>query len=152
MPGVSIDETIKFNITIPPTKCMVNYDYCIKVVVHYDDCTFCECTVCFSNDKVVCSCERPAIKEKPEAKSAKLNSENVTVYPNPNGGQFTVMMDKTTDTKLIAVVDMNGKVISKSIVDGDIAKFDISHVPAGVYNVVITGSGNVVTRRVVITK
>ncbi len=151
-PAVNIDETIKYTITIPKTSCPIEYEYCIKVLVHYDDCSMCECTICFKGDKVVCSCERRPEEGKPAGTGAKMNNSNVEIFPNPNGGQFTVTMDKSIDSKVITVVDMSGKLISKSVVNGDVAKLDISRVPAGVYSVIVAGSGNVVTKKVVVTK
>jgi hypothetical protein len=78
--------------------------------------------------------------------------DNVSIYPNPNGGKFTIEMSKTEGAKVIALIDMSGKVISKSIVDGGIANYEVNNVAAGTYNVVITGDGASITKRVVIIK
>jgi hypothetical protein len=61
-------------------------------------------------------------------------------------------MNKTTDSKVIVLVDMTGRIVSKSVVNGEIANFDLNNVAAGIYNVVITADGTTVTKRVVINK
>jgi len=148
-----IDQTVKYIITIPPTDCKMDYYYCVKVLLHYDDCTTCECTFCFKGDDIKCSCE-PAGKAalKSGTRTGGLNMDNVKVFPNPNGGQFTVQMEKTTNTKVIAVMDMTGKVVTKSVVSGDKANLELNNVAPGTYNVVIISDGKTVSKRVVITK
>jgi hypothetical protein len=53
---VTIDDNISYMISIPVTSCDVTYDYCIKVLLHYDDCTSCECTFCVHADRITCGC------------------------------------------------------------------------------------------------
>jgi hypothetical protein len=74
------------------------------------------------------------------------------VYPNPGNGMFTVELDKTPAMRLITIVDIHGSVITRSEANGDKLNFDISHVPSGVYNIIITTADNVITKRIVVTK
>jgi hypothetical protein len=77
---------------------------------------------------------------------------DVKIYPNPNGGQFTIAMGATNDAKVITLLDMGGRVVSKSVIAGELSSFELGNVAAGTYNVVITADGAVVTRKVVITR
>jgi hypothetical protein len=77
---------------------------------------------------------------------------NCNVYPNPNKGQFIIELDKAMGARLLAIVDVRGAIISRSVIGSSDTHFEISGLAAGVYNVVITGEGNVVTKRVVVSK
>lgn len=147
-----IDQDFKYVLTVPPTSCKLNYKYCIKVELHYDDCTSCECTICFNGSEVICSCEPAGKAAKSSDMPAELTTANVSIYPNPNGGKFTVKMAHTSESKVIIVTDMTGQMVKKSIVSGDASDLELSNVAPGTYNVTITGGGNTVTKRVVITK
>jgi hypothetical protein len=147
-----IDQTLKYIITIPPTSCHMDYYYCVKVLLHYDDCTICECTFCFKNDEVTCSCDPRGKANNTKSNAATITDETVKIFPNPNGGKFTVQMEKTTDSKVITVVDMTGKIVTKSVISGDLSSFELNNVAAGIYNVVVSGSGKTITKRVVINK
>jgi hypothetical protein len=151
----TIDDDIKYYISIPRTQCDMNYDYCIKVLIRYDDCTCCECTFCFTRDRVYCSCEPHKDANSSnggQVSKPSLGENSVKISPNPNGGEFSIAMDKTTDAKVITLVDMTGKIIAKAVVAGELAKYDVTNVAPGTYNVVITANGSTVTKKVVITK
>ncbi len=150
----TIDESIKYVISTPRTDCRMNYDYCIKVLVRYDDCTSCECTFCYSYDRVTCSCAETHSKDAGQGTGIKAapNTGTIQIYPNPAGNKFTVSMDKTTDSKVITLVDMGGKTISRTILAGSITNYDMNNVAPGTYNVVVTADGKVTTKKVVVTK
>ena len=145
-----IDQDFKFIISIPHTDCKIDYHYCVKVLLHYDDCTVCECTFCFKGNDIVCSCAPVGKAAAKVGKTGGLNAENVNVFPNPNDGTFTIQMQPTNSTKVISIMDMTGKTVLKSVVSGEKANVELNNVAAGTYIVVVTGDGKSVSKRVVI--
>lgn len=71
----------------------------------------------------------------------------VTVYPNPNNGQFQI--DLASETADIVVYDAAGKmIVKKSISDNEV--IDMTSAQKGIYLMVITSGSEVSTKRVVI--
>ena len=71
----------------------------------------------------------------------------VTLYPNPNNGQFQI--DLVTETADVVVYDSLGKVIvSKKVSDNEM--IDLTNVSKGIYTVAITSGNDVTTKKVVI--
>jgi len=63
-----------------------------------------------------------------------LKTSNLSVYPNPSGGLFTVVMQATDALTDLKVSDLSGRVIVDKIVsvNGEL-KIDITHVQTGIY-------------------
>jgi hypothetical protein len=82
---------------------------------------------------------------------AKLNE--ISVYPNPSDGRFTVRIDcGGADKAVISVMDITGKKVqstNKALVSGrNEIKMDISDLPAGLYVVLVQTKDGVVTKKV----
>lgn len=77
--------------------------------------------------------------------------EEVIIYPNPVTSEFSVNVERGNYTT-ISIQDMTGNVHYNQInVDFNNSKFiDISYLPAGVYNVILSGSTD--SKVVLITK
>ena len=79
--------------------------------------------------------------------SATTENAEVTVYPNPNNGQFQI--DLASETADIVVYDAAGKmIVKKSISDNEV--IDMTSAQKGIYLMVITSGSEVSTKRVVI--
>ena len=81
----------------------------------------------------------------------------ISVYPNPNDGQFTVKISSIKQASFnISVVNNMGvkiKEISDIVVKGNIEKnIDLRPVPAGIYSVVIKNSESTVVKKIVVNK
>ncbi len=65
-------------------------------------------------------------------------SNNLTIYPNPNNGRFTVDLGKDYNDIEIVITDINGRVIQNNrVAQGNIIEIDFNK-PAGVYFVSVT--------------
>jgi hypothetical protein len=76
-------------------------------------------------------------------------ARNLSVYPNPNTGKFTVTTTSTTKLSEIKVIDVLGRVVlTEGYTTGQI---DISHITKGVYIVVASDQeGNSFSTKIVI--
>jgi len=82
---------------------------------------------------------------------------SISVYPNPNDGQFAVKISSLkSDLFNISVVNNNGLKIMelKNIVaNGNLEKnIDLGNVPCGLYSVIIKNSKSIVVKKIVVNK
>jgi hypothetical protein len=81
----------------------------------------------------------------------------ISVYPNPNDGQFRVKLSSIKQASFnISVINNMGLKINEIrdiVVIGNIEKnIDLRPVPAGIYSVVIKNSESTVVKKIVINK
>lgn len=78
---------------------------------------------------------------------------NISVYPNPSTGNFTLEMKELNTEATIRIVTYTGSIISEEVVNTNSPyPFDISGLPAGIYTVVIETDSDTSTRRVTLVK
>lgn len=82
---------------------------------------------------------------------------NISLYPNPNNGSFTVdMTNVTADDASIMVVDMMGKVVAAtntfSTTANPVQTVELNNVANGVYFVRITANGVTATSKISVAK
>ncbi len=65
-------------------------------------------------------------------KETQSTSNTITLYPNPNNGQFTIQLPSTTG-KLIQVYDMLGEIIYNKKINEASMQIDLSNNNSGVY-------------------
>ncbi len=79
-----------------------------------------------------------------------VNKENTSVYPNPSSGIFTI--ETNTETKQsMHIYDVNGRAVLSQTITGK-TSIDAGNLPAGVYNINLTGAEGVTNKRLVITR
>jgi hypothetical protein len=79
------------------------------------------------------------------------NAFGLAVYPNPASDVITVSLNKAT-TATISIVDLAGKVVKTSSMNGLTTSINTSELSNGVYHVTITDGTTVATEKVVIKK
>lgn len=82
-------------------------------------------------------------------------SDNVSVYPNPSKGDFTVTFKDVTATNLtLEVVDVTGKIVmTKNLINiNNNFALDVTNIKAGTYFIKVTGNDFKETRRFVVLK
>ncbi len=77
-------------------------------------------------------------------------STQVSIYPNPNNGNFTIETFVTTP-QLVEVYDLTGRLVLSQNISGTATINGIS-LTDGVYNIKVSGNDNVVNKRIVISK
>lgn len=62
----------------------------------------------------------------------------VLIAPNPTGGPFKVTCNQDLINADVAIIDLQGRIVSQITVSGREVPLDISHLAAGTYEVVVT--------------
>jgi hypothetical protein len=79
------------------------------------------------------------------------NAFGLNVYPNPASDVINISLNKTTSAT-ISVIDVTGKVVKTSSMNGLTSSVNTSGLMSGVYYVTITDGTSVATEKVVIKK
>ncbi len=74
---------------------------------------------------------------------------NVAIYPNPNNGNFTIETPIATQ-QLVEVYDLTGRAVLSQNISGT-STINAAGLTDGIYNLKISGTDNVVNKRIVIT-
>ena len=87
-----------------------------------------------------------------EGIAAFTNNTQITVYPNPNNGVFTVETNVYNRNVLCTLYDVNGKqVFSKTILNGK-TDIDVTNLADGVYNISLLTPTGILNKRLVIVR
>lgn len=83
---------------------------------------------------------------------SKVSDANyqVTIYPNPTTGNFTIRTN-TSSKQTLQIVDINGKIVLTQTING-ITTINASNINEGVYNLNIICNEGVTNKRLVIVK
>lgn len=73
--------------------------------------------------------------------------EEVKIYPNPSKGLFTV---QGNDLQFIEIVNINGRIINKSLIEDKQFNIDLSKQPKGVYIIKIVTDKGFITRKIIL--
>jgi len=79
----------------------------------------------------------------------EILAENLTLYPNPSNGQFTILSG-TNAEKTIQVMDLNGAIIASFTSTEEAVKVDLSNFAAGIYLVKVSTGEQEVIRKMVL--
>jgi roadblock/LC7 domain-containing protein len=73
------------------------------------------------------------------------------LYPNPNSGQFRIVLSKSIVAKSLAVTDLMGKIVVQTAVSGSDFTVELpSTIARGTYIVRVTTEQGSIARRVVL--
>ena len=134
------------------------YSYGLGLTYNYAQCTIWEEYYCHTITASYVKTKKPEIITVIE--NVEKADINVTVYPNPTTGQLTINNEQLT-IENIEIFDLLGRMVFTSpnpSKGGELApsplervgvRFDISHLPQGMYFVRITTDKGTVTRKVV---
>ena len=77
----------------------------------------------------------------------------LTIYPNPSTGLFTVLLPSRTQNAVVMITDIYGKEVLRKEVEGNLAdqaEFDLTHYPANTYLVRVLADGVTYSTRLLI--
>ena len=77
-------------------------------------------------------------------------NNKVTIYPNPNSGQFQISIENNTKDALIEVYDVVGNIIERRITNGNQTTVDISNQAKGVYFVKVKQNDTVIVEKMIV--
>ncbi|MBN2777060.1 MAG: T9SS type A sorting domain-containing protein [Bacteroidales bacterium] len=76
-----------------------------------------------------------------------IENSQISLYPNPNNGQFTLSLDKTMLNSKIEIIDINGQIVYSQIATSIDNKIDIRNISTGLYNIRISNKENILSLR-----
>jgi|GEM_PF-1063943 len=79
-----------------------------------------------------------------------INNTDVTIYPNPNTGNFVVETN-TTEKQTVQLYDVNGKLVLTQTINGKVT-IDANNLALGVYNLSVIGNEGVVNKKLIIVR
>jgi hypothetical protein len=91
----------------------------------------------------------PARRGQEDTKTTNEYQYVDALYPNPTTGKFFITFSKSLQKAQIAILDVNGKVMSVFQGNGNKVEFDLSPFANGVYFVRINDTGNIILKKVV---
>jgi hypothetical protein len=93
--------------------------------------------------------------EGPEAIDEIIESNSVTLFPNPSNGAFTVQLNASKSEEVyVELIDISGRVVYNDVVSCSVGKnniaIDLNELPVGVYQVNLKVENNVISRKLII--
>jgi hypothetical protein len=81
-----------------------------------------------------------------------INNKQISLYPNPNNGNFTIQLKNTADKNgTIIIVDMLGRIVYETLYklnnNEDIISISDMHLKAGTYSIIIGNKDGAATRK-----
>jgi hypothetical protein len=85
-------------------------------------------------------------------KKIKESQKNdITLYPNPNGGIFTLVKNSEEDAT-IQVYDINGKIVYQSVTKEEKTELNLSHLETGIYMLQLLNTNTINNLKISIIK
>lgn len=99
-----------------------------------------------------CAISTPALKAGAEEWQTPDNAaQALHVFPNPNSGRFTVLMDGVTENVTVLVTDVTGRVVAlRKNQQPGMATLDLQGLSGGMYLLQVHGANTLLTERVMI--
>jgi len=93
--------------------------------------------------------------EGPEAIDEIIESNSVTLFPNPSNGAFTVQLNASKSEEVnVELIDISGRVVYNDVVSCSVGinniAIDLNELPVGVYQVNLKVENNVISRKLII--
>jgi hypothetical protein len=86
-----------------------------------------------------------------DVEQERFAEKQITLYPNPNNGRFTLQLSNFDSRAQVMVVNLLGKVMHQAIVtETDYFEIDMLNAPRGVYTVVVSDNETVKTSKMVV--
>ncbi len=102
-------------------------------------------------------CNLPTVKEKDDKNNSGCCAglDNITIYPNPTSGQFTITVESEklkVESNTVEIYNMLGqKVYTESSIHGPQSTINISDQPNGIYLIrILDNNGNLVSQKKVV--
>ena len=79
----------------------------------------------------------------------KISNKELNAFPNPFHDKINLSLSGSNGLNRIRIMDITGKTIVDKIVEGTMIEFDLSAYPSGLYNLVIDGSRDIKTCKLI---
>ena len=92
-----------------------------------------------------------AVGVAPLSVSENSFAENISVYPNPSNGKFTVNFSSISEANIeLTVYDVLGKIVYSATLIDKINTFDLSFLESGIYELVFKSGENSVVKKIIL--
>ena len=83
-----------------------------------------------------------------------IDSKDVTIYPNPNNGQFNIALNLNVNTVNIEVLNSLGQVVAQyNDVDANTTQtINLDQVAEGMYYIRVSSNNNIIVKKVNVIK
>lgn len=109
-------------------------------------------TICVSDASSCIFCFSETIAEDPTA-IQNVETKNVSVYPNPSSGRFTIVLNPEIKSSIINLFSLEGKKLFSQSIEGNTETLDFSSLPNGSYLLQVCSKGSLgIWKRVSVLK
>ncbi len=81
-----------------------------------------------------------------------VNSEQLSIYPNPTSGQFTISLNSNQNGCTVEVYNVMGEKIYQSVLYNSQNSIDLNIQPAGMYFIYLKSEAGIQVEKLVVTK
>lgn len=99
-----------------------------------------------------CECSTTRCVEVSTDIDANSLEASISVYPNPNSGQFSINTPENTDQFTVYVYSVTGELVYSSDFSGNTAQIDLSNAASGIYTVKVQTATGISTQMITISK
>ena len=94
----------------------------------------------------------PKVLNPTSANNLKELEKNISIFPNPNNGEFTVTVQNPSGSQLtISIMNTLGQAVSTDVTNSNFVKtINIKELPKGIYSLKVTNEGNASIKKIII--
>lgn len=153
----TVSLAMKFPQLLNLSCCTQNIKYCVRFEFIDVACATCDAVSCTSSGIPARMAnpdeEGELMKTNPEAaplvRDELFSTDKVTIYPNPNGGTFTIQLSGINSAKY-QITDINGRVILSGTMQGSTKEISSPLLKPGEYIVKVFDNDQEISKKVII--
>lgn len=136
-----------------PGKFLYNHTYRITRLVLNNFCTPKQYSTIITTTKsgqVITYEDKNAPDMTDQFGEAKAETDNITIFPNPSTGIFTIEFEEGADASSIEVTNSLGQKVKSFEVKGERSELNLKGYTKGIYIVTITSKGSTSTKKIIL--
>lgn len=159
-PRVITNESLTLNLKFPPilalSCCSQSVKACFRVEFIDANCNICDVLICNSQGGVppadLKTTRSANDQEVPGILSTSAEQQQLSVYPNPNNGNFIINTAKIGTDCRYQLTSLEGQEIESGTIRGESHEIKKQNLPPGTYSVFVFKENQVFTERIVVVK
>lgn len=158
VPRVITDESLTFNCKFPPilalSCCSQTLSACFRVEFIDADCRICDVMICNTNAVSPTTSEEPAPPQSLDrpVSTSEGKSPKLSVYPNPNNGNFVINTSEIGVNCLFQLMTFEGREVQKGTISGERYELNNAQLQAGTYSLFVFKENRVFTEKIIVIK
>ncbi len=158
-PRVISNESLSLNLKFPPilalSCCSQSVRACFRVEFIDVNCSICDVLICNSQGEAPpkdLGSGSTTDRGIQETSSSLVQQQQLSVYPNPNNGNFVINTAKIGTDCRYQLTSLEGQEIESGTIRGESHEIRKQNLPPGTYSVFVFKENQVFTERIVIVK